>query len=318
MSLLRNIKFATWASLAISLLVGGFSALSLAAEEKQHPVKPFLWKIEGKDLKKPSYLFGTIHLSSPVIANLHPAAEKAFNSADALYTEIPLSPEEQLKMMPLLIRKDGKTLSESIGDDLAAKLNLELKAIQPELNSAPFESMKTWAVGAVLPLLKSQLQGHQALDALLWKRAIETGKQTAGIETGESQVGVFEKFSEDECKFLLTEIISQFAEERAAKIDSIANLMDAYTSGDEAKVKVELDKGLTRIAKSERKEVGQRFMQLLLTDRNITMAATIDEKLRSGADKISFFAVGTAHLIGDGNIGSELTAKGYRVTRIQD
>ena len=47
----------------------------------KHPVKPALWKVEGKDLTKPSYLFGTIHLGDPRVVKLHPKAEKTAKRA---------------------------------------------------------------------------------------------------------------------------------------------------------------------------------------------------------------------------------------------
>jgi uncharacterized protein YbaP (TraB family) len=217
-------------------LVAAALASPLAAQESTHPAKPFLWKIEGKELQKPSYLFGTIHLSSPEMKDLHPAAEKAFTSADALFTEIPMDPADQVALMPTLIRADGKTLAESIGKELSAALDEELKAINPALDSLPFQTMKTWVMAVTLPLLKSQLQGQKALDSILWARATKAEKKAAGIET----------------------------------------------------------------------------------DRNVSMSATIDEKLQAAPDQVNFFAVGTGHLVGKESIVTLLAAKGYQITRIQD
>ena len=57
--------------------------LAFSEDAPAHPVKPLLWKIEGKGLSKPSYLFGTIHLGSGPLAKLHPAAEAAFEAITA-------------------------------------------------------------------------------------------------------------------------------------------------------------------------------------------------------------------------------------------
>ena len=63
-----------WICRAALVIAGGLLAQPLrAVEEKGHPAKPLLWKIEGNGLEKPSYLFGTIHVSTPAIATLHPA-----------------------------------------------------------------------------------------------------------------------------------------------------------------------------------------------------------------------------------------------------
>ena len=67
-----------WLPRAATALAVGLLALPVCAQEAKHPEKPLLWKIEGNGLKKPGYLFGTIHLSNDVIGNLHPTAAKAF------------------------------------------------------------------------------------------------------------------------------------------------------------------------------------------------------------------------------------------------
>jgi hypothetical protein len=45
-----------------------------------------LWKIE-KDGAKPSWLFGTIHMTDPRVTNLDAEAEKAFDATDRLVIE---------------------------------------------------------------------------------------------------------------------------------------------------------------------------------------------------------------------------------------
>ncbi|MEM8568881.1 MAG: hypothetical protein AAGF85_20650, partial [Bacteroidota bacterium] len=44
---------------AASFAFGMFLARQAKAQDEQSSL---LWKVEGKDLKKPSYIFGTIHL----------------------------------------------------------------------------------------------------------------------------------------------------------------------------------------------------------------------------------------------------------------
>ncbi len=100
-----------------------------------------LWKIAGKGLKTPSYLFGTIHLADTRITTLHPQAQKAYDQAAAVFTEVDLSIEAQLGAMKGLMREDEKSIQEVIGKDLTAALNTELKAINPELDAAPFDGV---------------------------------------------------------------------------------------------------------------------------------------------------------------------------------
>jgi uncharacterized protein YbaP (TraB family) len=307
-----------WLPRAAAAIAVGLLALPVCGREAKHPEKPLLWRIEGNGLKKPGYLFGTIHLSNPVIAQLHPAAAKAFESADALYTEIPMGTEAQMSLMPMMIRKDGKTLNESIGPELSAALNEELKTIQPALDSTPFQSLKTWAVMATLPMLKSQLEGHQPLDTILWEKAKTAGKDQLGIETAVGQIEIFERFTEEESVKMLAESLAMLKDDRKAGISSIDNLAAAYASGDTAKLEAELNRSEQRMKESENKALGERFLKMLITDRNISMAETIDKQLRIDPSRSLFFAVGAGHLVGKDPINDHLAKKGYTITRVQD
>lgn len=309
----------SWFCRTALLFAGVALALPIAsAQEKGHPVKPLLWKIEGNGLEKPSYLFGTIHISTPAMQSLHPLAEKAFDSAEVLYTEVPFDAKNQMALAPLLIRKDGKTLSDSIGEELTTELDAELQRINPQLNSVPFQQLKTWSVTMALPVLKYQLRGAKAVDQLLSDKAIKAGKEALALETIESQFGILDGFEEDEDIIVLKETLRQIKEDRAAGTDSVDNLIAAYIAGDEKLLSGEIEKSFKQIAESEHKELGERFMKKLFEERNLSMAVTIDEQLRLKPAKVRFFAVGAGHYIGKDNIRDHLAAKGYRITRIQD
>lgn len=307
-----------WLPRAAAAIAAGVLALPVFGQEAKHPDKPLLWKIEGNGLKKPGYLFGTIHLSNPVIGNLHPAAAKAFDGADALYTEIPMGAEEQMRLVPMMMRKDGKTLNQSIGPELSTALNAELKAVQPSLDSTPFQALKTWAVMATLPVLKSQLEGNEALDAMLWKKASAAGKDTLGLETALGQINIFEQFSEEESVKMLDETLKGLKEDREAGVSTIDLLVAAYVSGDPAKLEAELNRSDDRMKEGGNKALAERFLKLLMTDRNLSMAATIDKSLRIDPSRSLFFAVGAGHLIGKEPINDHLAKKGYTITRVQD
>lgn len=299
------------------LMLGGFAGSSMATEP-EHPAKPLLWKVEGNGLKQPSYLFGTIHLSVPPVGTLHPAAETAFMAADVVYTEIPMDTATQMEVMPMLMRKDGKTLDQSIGEKLAKELNEELKQINPQLDSTPFQSLKTWGVAVTLPMLPFQLKGEQPLDAKLWERATKEKKATGSLETAVSQLKLFEDFTETEQISTLADILKQLREDREAGKNTTADLIAAYVSGDEKAVLDEVNNSLQRSAEGENKELGERFMKRFLTDRDVTIAAVIAEKLKAAPDKVHFFAVGAAHYVGKPGITSHLTAKGYIITRVTE
>ncbi len=299
-------------------LLFAIAPLSVQAQEApQHPVKPLLWKIEGNDLKKPSYLFGTIHLGGGALNKLHPTAEKAFEESQVLLTEIPMDAKTQLGMMIKLMRKDGKTLTESIGPDLNKQLDDELRAINPALSSKPFQPMCTWAIAASLPMLESQLTGATAVDKKLWDAAVKQGKKTDAMETADFQVGVFGSLTEEEQIIFLSETLRYMRKDRAEGKNSVKELTDAYIQGDADLIKKLIEKSFKEMLEGPHKELGEKFFDKLLTQRDKSMAATIAEKLKASPDTVHFFAAGTAHFTGDPSIRSHLEKAGYRITRIE-
>jgi uncharacterized protein YbaP (TraB family) len=278
----------------------------------KHPVKACLWKVEGKGLKKPSWLFGTIHLGDKRVVTLHPNAEKAFTGADVLYTEIDMSQENQMKIVPRLMRKDGKKLSESIGPKLTAQLNTELKAVNPVFDITPFEALKTWGIAIRVPTLELQMRGKQPLDAQLYSRATDAKKTTRALETIAQHLSFFESMKEAEQITLLSDMLTGLKEDRANGVNSLQKLLNIYLTGDAGDIaKFTKDE----IARNDRdKALTDRMMKALLDDRNKCMADEAIKNLTAEPGKSHFFAVGAGHYAGEGNVQSFLKKAGYRIT----
>ncbi|WP_367871441.1 TraB/GumN family protein [Luteolibacter sp. Populi] len=301
----------------LAAAVAGCCMLSSVRAEAEHPEKPLLWKIEGAEVKKPSYLFGTIHVGKGPAATLHPAAAKAFDEATAIHAEAPMDAVSQMGAVKHVMRGDETTLSESIGPDLVKKLNAELKRINPALDATPFEQLKTWYVAIMLPLLKLQLDGTKPLDMLLWEKAAKAGKKTAGMQAIADQLAGFNEFNEKEQVVLLSETIRFQREEREAGKDSLQLLIDAYLTGDTKKIEEEVDKSLKATLEGEHKELGERLIKRVLKDRDVIMADYIDATLKKSPEDVHFFAAGAAHYSGDSSVRALLEKKGYKITRIE-
>lgn len=285
-------------------------------ESLKHPRQPALFRVAGPDLKEPSYLFGTIHLADPRVTTLHPEAEKAFKRADRFYAEIDLAPEKQMAAAALFLRKDGKTLTGSIGPELSQKLNEALSDINPALTTAPLNPLKTWVMAAQLPMLKLQIEGKEALDQALYRRAKESGKKVSGLETLESQLKIFDDLEEKAQIALLRSTLEFMAKERKEGEDSMQEMVEAYLTGNVP----EIGKLVTRMTTEtneldeEMKEVSADLIQKLLPDRNRSMTETIAATLKEFPEESHFFAVGAGHYSGETAIQKLLAQKGYTVT----
>lgn len=286
--------------------------------EVEHPAKPLLWKIEGKGLTKPSYLFGTIHASDPAVVKLHPAAEKAFGGADVVYTEVALDKETRLAATPLFLRKDGKTLSESLGKELFERFEQELKHVNPELDAKPFETMSTWGTAATLLSLPDLMIGKPLLDEVLWMNAEKAGKRTGALETVEANAAIFGKMGEEAQKAMLSGIITHFDEYRKRDEDFYRKLKDIYLSGDYGKLEVEMNAFYGTMERGENAEHGKLVKKGLVDERDANMTAAAVAALEKEPNLSHFFAAGAAHFSTETGIGSRLTKVGYTVTRIEE
>lgn len=281
----------------------------------KHPVKPMLWKVEGKGLKQESYLFGTIHLSDSRLTNLHPAAQKAFDQSGALYTELDLSMASQMAMVGTFMRKDRKTLEQLLGDELYASLEEEIKAVNPALSAKPFAQFKVWALGMMVPALKEQLSGKQALDMQLWARATKAGKKTGALEKVSDQVGKLDQLTIGEQKHMLEVTLKLLKKSREAGVDPFAELVNAYLSGEEQEIEAMLSQDSYMGIKMD-PELVKKFYRLLLDERNVGMAKSILDILTQDPGQSSFFAAGAAHYIGDKSVIKLLEDAGYKITRM--
>lgn len=306
--------------LVLFLAFSSGTLLSGRAEESweklEHPLKPLLWKIGGNGLTAPSWLFGTIHVGTGPLGTLHPAAQAAFDEAAILYTEIRMDPSIQMAMVPKMMRQDGKTLADSIGPEMASQLDAELKRISPAMDAKPFQSFKTWTLALTLPMLPGQLKGEKAMDQILWEKAKATGKKTSGLERSADQLEVFDHFNEAEQVRLLGATLEMMREDRDRGKDSMTEMIEAYVSGEPERLVEVLDRGTEAMTRMGEKELGDRFTKKLLTDRDVTMAATIARHLNKEPGRVNFFAVGAGHLCPAISIRSHLEKAGFTLTRI--
>ncbi|MGJ8643074.1 MAG: TraB/GumN family protein [Luteolibacter sp.] len=299
------------------LMVCVVASPSLHAEEAvEHPIKPFLWEVSGNGLKVPSYLFGTIHLGDKRVTTMHPAVERAFGKSEVVLTEVPLDMASQIAIAPKMMRSDGKTLDEAIGEELAERVNEELAILNPALDSTPFQAFSTWVMATMIPMLPDQFAGRPALDKILWDRAEKEGKRTGAMETMEGQVAIFTEMNEAEQVIYLTETLKTMKEDREAGRDTIEDMKLSYVSGEVEKVQAVLEHGLGKMKESGHEELAKAFKKRIFTDRDKSMAKTIDETLKSEPGVVHFFAAGAGHFSSETSIRSHLEKVGYSVTRV--
>ena len=271
--------------------------------------KPFLWRIEGP---KPCYIFGTIHLPNPEVTKLSPATAKAVESIDALFTEVPLDMQDQLKASMAMMGQES--LKQVLPKDLYDRAGAELKRINPALTLQPLDNLKIWALAVMIPLLEEQLKNPagQALDAILFARAKKSGKEAAGIETIDEQVKLFDVFSKEEQIIMLRATLDDMEKTRKEGRSPLAEMQKAYLSGDLDFLDKTLNEWMTELDP----KLVARFVDAFFIQRNHVMAERIAAKIKAAPGKSQFFAIGAGHLIGKEGVTALLEKQGFKVTRV--
>ncbi len=284
------------------------------AEEKSSVVqqKPLLWRIEGA---KPSYVFGTIHLANPAVAKIDPPVDAAITASDVLLTEVAFNPETMAAAAKDMFLPDGAKLADLLPADLLGEIQAEYERIMPSLGPKLIERMKIIYATEMVGMLEDQMKnpGRAPLDMLLASRASALGKKTAGLETMAEQIAVLNGFTTAEQITMLRDSLRLIKEKRKAGTDPTTEMTTAYVSGDLAAV----DAWLNSFMQSSDKAVGEKFIRILLTERNRRMVERAVAKMKAEPDKAFFFAVGAGHLLGETGILTLLEKAGFKVVRVE-
>ena len=278
---------------------------------KQGIDNPFLWEV--KKGEQSFFLFGTMHLGDPKLQILPQALKVAIDKSDAVRTEIPMDVNLQMKSAALMMRRDAKSLKEIIPKPLYERTEKFIRQINPQLSLIPFDQMKVWALAAVTSMLENQLKYPmlQAIDSQIYAYAQSMGKGVGGIEAIEEQTRAMDQFSLNE-QVMGLESTLDYLEENGDFMEEMKRL---YILGDEKKMMAFIEGTMFTIEKYKKFE--EKFMQVLLYDRNRVMAQRIELLLQQQPTKRYLFAFGVMHFLGQDSIIEHFEDEGYSVSRVK-
>ncbi len=272
---------------------------------------PFLWEV--KKGEQTFYLFGTMHLGDPKLQILPKALKSAIDKSEEVRTEVPMDANFQVKSAALIMRNDAKSLQDIIPKPLFERTENYIKQINPQLTLNPFDQMKVWALSAVTTMLENQLKYPmlEAIDSQIYVYAQNRGKGVGGIETIEEQISAMDTFSLDE-QIMGLESTLDYLEENGDFMEEMKRL---YLLGEEKKMMAFIEGTMFKIEKYQKFD--EKFMQVLLYDRNRLMAQRIELLLQKQPKKRYLFAFGVMHFLGEKSIVEHFEHKGYSVRRVK-
>jgi uncharacterized protein YbaP (TraB family) len=255
-----------------------------------------LWKISGKGLSKPSYLFGTIHITCD--AALSDKVKKALDNTEQLCLELDMDDANmQAQMMQGMMMKDGVTMKSLAPADDFKIVDDFLKA-QLGYSAEMLTTLKPFMVSAMLypKMLPCEAQ---SVETELMKIGKAQNEEVIGLETIAEQMNVFDAISYQD---QMDELVKTAKSNLKRDIAEINDMLALYKTED-----IEAIYDFTQ--KSEN-VMTSKYTDVMLNDRNKNWISRIDKIAK---EKPTFFGVGAAHLGGEQGVVKLLRKAGYKV-----
>jgi uncharacterized protein len=290
------------------LLAAGLLTATLAfsqtppASQTPHTL---LWRISGKGVTRPSFLFGTMHILCADDAALSDSLKAVIAACDEVYFEINLSDMSDMMNAIQYMRMNG---NEKLSDLLTPKDYARVKDYFSEHASMlPFGMLERFKPMLISGLIEEQGLGCQTTDGveLQIMKALkeqEPKKPVKGLETAAFQAGLFDSIPyEKQAKELVDYLDSMDQNKKITQ-----QLAVLYTSQD-------LD-GIQALSDKDDPEMNG-YMDLLLYNRNRKWAKELDGLLPG---KSLLIAVGAGHLPGQQGVIELLRKEGYTVDPVKN
>lgn len=284
------------------LLLALLGALALSSCAKPAEVRPALWLVEGPGGQK-AWLFGTIHaLADPVDWRSDTVAQ-ALAQSDRLMLEVAAIGNDQATASAFadLASSPGlPPVEQRLPPDLRDELAGALKAGGIEPGS--LDGYESWAVALMLQQAASRASKSDSGNGIDRALANSWSGPIDEFEGAAAQLAIFDRLPEGAQRALLVASL-EGQEDLATESRRLAR---AWAEADLALIERETDGQLAR---------EPVLREALLVGRNRAWTERLTAMLKAGGRP--FVAVGTAHLVGKDGLPAMLTARGYKVTRLQ-
>jgi uncharacterized protein len=266
------------------------------------------WKISGKGLAKPSYLFGTHHLIEKEQIKNFDKIQAIAGQTDAVVGEMDMTDlaTMQAKIMQRATMP-GKNIKEMISVEDYTLVDTEFKQLigagLDKLGSFKPMMLQTLYAGMIYFRSQNMTKQPEAIDVLFQNAAKTNNKQIIGLETLEQQTAImFDSLSPNR----QAEILVKSVKQKQKGIDLYKRLNEAYLAGNLVKL-AELDKEDDDLTPAERRP--------LYEGRNNNWMKQLPVML---AKQSCFVAVGCMHLVGEAGLLAQLKKAGYKVEAVDN
>ncbi|MBK9273829.1 MAG: TraB/GumN family protein [Flavobacteriales bacterium] len=254
-----------------------------------------LWRITGPGVTGPAYVLGTVHSRDARAYQGNDSLWAAMAECAEVVGELDHDASAQggLAMLGAMQMPDGRVLA-----DLYKKKDLERvrKALKEHLGLMALASDRMRPFWSMALLTETLMRNDSALvlDEAVQARARSIGRAVSGLETMQEQLAAIDAIPLEDQAAMLLEMVRHDLYRGIME-----RMMDAYARQD-----LETMHALVRQG-----GMSGSMDEALLAVRNTRMAERMAARLSEGCS--CFFAVGAAHLPGEGGVLHRLKDLGY-------
>lgn len=269
------------------------------------PENTLLWRISGKGLKAPSYLFGTIHMICGDDIHLSDSLKGAIRRADNVYLELDMDNIMELMGAVTKMKMRGDT---TLADLLTPSEYQKVKSyFAGTKGPLPFSMLETYKpILAASTLMQSSLDCGTpvAMEQLVMQEAKGSNRQIRGLESMAYQMSIFDSIPYTLQAKQLLKIVESEGQDSGNR--EFEEMVSAYRSQDLHRLEaitMKDDSGM------------EGFSDMLLYNRNRAWVTKLEKLM---ADESLVIAVGAGHLPGDKGLINLLRQKGYKVEGVKN
>lgn len=285
-----------WLLGTILVFFAGCKTSETAAVKSENSL---LWKIEGKNLKTPSYVLGTIHLLPQKDFFLSESMKLALASTQQVVLELDMDdPAMGMNMLQNASMSEGNTLDKLLSEGDYQQLD----AIFRKSTGVGIEAFNKWQpMLAASVVMQQMMMDNQSAsyEMTLVGMAQQARMEVKGLESIQEQTEAMATIPYPQQAKYLSEILNGADKQKAI----FGKMVELYKSQN-------INALLEYINKQSD---GIDFSTVLLNERN---QKWIPKIALFAAEKPTFFAVGAGHLPGKDGVLALLRKAGYRVTAV--
>ena len=258
-----------------------------------------LWKISGKSLKEPSYIFGTFHLMCKDQFTISDTLKASLLKTTQFYGELDMDDPTMQQQMMQLIAMPNRSLESYMTAEKFKICDSVFKTITG-MSLKSLNQFKPFMSLSFLTIKTVPCSNFVQPETELMNLAKANKKDILGLETVAEQLSAIDMEPIDSQVVALQKMVLNFDSTKA----TMKEMMDMYQKNDSELLFQYIQKqgtdGLSEKA--------------LLVDRNKKWAPKMKTIMQ---EKSSFFAVGAGHLGGKTGVIALLRNLGFRVEPIQ-